>query len=288
MSHGSLGVVIPAYNAGATIIDAVQSAFSAGASEVIVVDDGSTDDTFVKAQGTDAKVLQQVNGGAAKARIAGAKLISSEFLVFLDADDRLIPKGVANSVAALEEDNDLVVSAGTVIGTGAKGLTRAFPIRYSPVDTRALLTNGYGPWPPCAAVIRTEAYRRSQYIVPKPLQPAFAEDYEMLIRLSMVGSISVREEPTCYYALAGGKSERSAALAIEAKEDLRSYYSQATGIEVSLLETSGVLMAADIRRARAAFASRNWIKTLRLLLRWFSRDPIKALSKLYSRPWKRN
>lgn len=288
MISDSLSVVIPAYMAESTIASAVDSAFSAGASEVIVVDDGSTDDTHVVAVAAGATCLRQANTGAAGARVAGAEHVRTDYLVFLDADDRLIADGVRRSVDFLRLHQRVAVSAGTVVGVGRGGKTRHFPIRFSPVTTASLLTQGFGPWPPCAAVIRTSAYRASQRLSQKPLNPAFAEDYEMLIRLSMIGEIDVRDDPTCYYAVYGGKSEKSALLAIQAKEEIRQYYSRTLQIKISPLSGKQMQMAADVRRARAAFAAGHLVETSRLLLKWVSRDPAQAARKLTSQPWKRN
>jgi glycosyltransferase involved in cell wall biosynthesis len=83
-----ISVVIPAYNAEATLgrcLDAL-SAQSRPPDEVIVVDDGSTDDTAELAQRYGARVVRQANAGAAAARNAGARAARGELLLFTDAD----------------------------------------------------------------------------------------------------------------------------------------------------------------------------------------------------------
>ncbi|WP_305092742.1 glycosyltransferase family A protein [Prescottella sp. R16] len=283
-----LTVVIPAFRAEQTIRRAVESAFAAGAATVIVVDDGSDDATGERAEEAGALCIRQENAGAATARARGAEHATSTYLSFLDSDDELLPDAVRNSVRVLEEDPSLAVSAGTVIGIAEGGDERPFPIRYSPVTTQSLLVNGFGPWPPCAAVVRRSAYVSTKTIEPAALAPRYAEDYELLIRLSMVGGIAVRDEPSCRYSLAGGKSVRSATSAIEAKEDIRRHYADHLGLDLEYMSERRVRMAASARRARAEWASGNTLSAALRLGEWMIADPVYAGRKLLTKPWNRN
>jgi len=91
----NLSVIIPAYNAEAFIVDTVQSALNQTYRdlEVIVVDDGSKDRTLERLDqfGGRVRVHQQANSGVARARNAGVKLATGEWIAFLDADDLWMP-----------------------------------------------------------------------------------------------------------------------------------------------------------------------------------------------------
>jgi glycosyltransferase involved in cell wall biosynthesis len=100
----SVTVIIPAFNAASTIVDAVRSAFaqSCAALEILVIDDGSTDDTAQLATAAGARVLSQSNAGVSAARNFGIKEARGEWLAFLDADDRWLPERLAKQHAAIK------------------------------------------------------------------------------------------------------------------------------------------------------------------------------------------
>jgi len=91
MSLPSISVIIAVYNGGSTIRRAIQSVLSqtCPAHELIVVDDGSTDDTaaVVRECGERITYVYQPNAGVSAARNAGAQTASGDWLAFLDADD---------------------------------------------------------------------------------------------------------------------------------------------------------------------------------------------------------
>jgi glycosyltransferase involved in cell wall biosynthesis len=84
----SVSVVIPAYNEGPRVGQVVRAAVAAELpAEVLVVDDGSRDDTVAQALAAGARVLRMpVNGGKARAMDAGAEAASCLAICFLDAD----------------------------------------------------------------------------------------------------------------------------------------------------------------------------------------------------------
>lgn len=96
-----ISIIIPTYNYGHYIIHALDSIYAQRDSdiEIIIIDDGSTDDTshIVKkySASTQSSIhlqyIQQQNQGPACARNRGAELATGDYLLFLDADDRLLP-----------------------------------------------------------------------------------------------------------------------------------------------------------------------------------------------------
>ena len=112
-----LSVIIPCYNAGSYLSQAVSSIRNQKTSfsldtEIIVIDDGSTDGCVEKLQGSDLKILHQNHQGASAARNYGMKEATGEYLLFLDADDVLVPDAVESLYQGLLQQKGSAVVLG--------------------------------------------------------------------------------------------------------------------------------------------------------------------------------
>jgi glycosyltransferase involved in cell wall biosynthesis len=100
----SVSVVIPCYNQGRFLREAIASAAAQRGlvPEIVVVDDGSTDETHaVATQDGTVSYLRQERRGLSEARNSGWRASSGNYLIFLDADDRLLPGAVEAGLEAL-------------------------------------------------------------------------------------------------------------------------------------------------------------------------------------------
>jgi glycosyltransferase involved in cell wall biosynthesis len=106
-----ISVVIPAYNAAASIDRAIRSVQhqSYPACEIIVVDDGSTDETelVVSQLGDVVTYIHQDNAGVSAARNQGIRAASGDWIAFLDADDEWLPHKLQRQVELLQRHPDL-------------------------------------------------------------------------------------------------------------------------------------------------------------------------------------
>ncbi len=104
-------VIIPAFNAAPFLPDTIRSVLQQThpPKEIIVVDDGSTDDTLQVLDGIPAelKVIHQENRGPGAATNAGIAVASSDFLAFLDADDLWEPEKMEKQLHVLMDQQDL-------------------------------------------------------------------------------------------------------------------------------------------------------------------------------------
>jgi glycosyltransferase involved in cell wall biosynthesis len=107
----SVSVVIPTYNYGRFIRDALSSVLAQTRSpaEIIVVDDGSTDETaaVVAAFGNAVRYIRQDNAGVCAARNLGVSESTSELIAFLDADDTLEPSNLEKQVARFDSEEGI-------------------------------------------------------------------------------------------------------------------------------------------------------------------------------------
>lgn len=106
-----ISVVIPSYNAARFVNQAIDSVIQQTYSpvEIIVVDDGSTDDTAQRLGelGDRIRYIHQANGGLSKARNRGIREARGEFVAFLDADDKWLPEKLQKQWEKLQADPDL-------------------------------------------------------------------------------------------------------------------------------------------------------------------------------------
>jgi len=116
----SFSVVIAAYEAAATVADAVESALAQTAPplEVIVCDDGSTDDIegALRPYRDRIVLLRKENGGEASAKNAAARAASGDFVAILDADDVFLPERLEalGELAATRPDLDILTTDATL------------------------------------------------------------------------------------------------------------------------------------------------------------------------------
>lgn len=105
-----ISVIIPAYNSAACIQRAVRSVLeqTRPADEIIIVDDGSADNTAdaIAAFEPAVRLIRQDNAGASVARNTGIQAASGDWVAFLDADDEWLPKKLAVQVPFLSAHPD--------------------------------------------------------------------------------------------------------------------------------------------------------------------------------------
>jgi glycosyltransferase involved in cell wall biosynthesis len=119
-SQSRVSVVIPCFNLGAFVAEAVDSVLRQtwGRPELVVVDDGSTDERTVaeldRLRGDGVHVLRTENAGPGAARNRGIEETRGEYLLCLDADDVLLPPFLERTVPKLDEQPEAGIVAADV------------------------------------------------------------------------------------------------------------------------------------------------------------------------------
>lgn len=136
MPSPTVSVVIPTYNRARFLPAAVASvrAQTYPCAEIVIVDDGSTDDTadVVAGLGPGIRYIWQANAGPAAARNRGIHEATGDYVAFLDTDDRWLPEKTALQVAVLQRESTVaLVSADMAIEdeTGTMQVTSNFQHR---------------------------------------------------------------------------------------------------------------------------------------------------------------
>ncbi len=132
-------VIIPAYNAETTVQRCLESVLRQNVPvEILLADDGSTDGTLrlSESYGRKVRILALPHHGVSAARNAGLAAASGEWILFLDADDTLLPDGLATLQPYMTEDTDAV--CGTIFrGNETKkynGETVTYPAGHDLMD----------------------------------------------------------------------------------------------------------------------------------------------------------
>lgn len=196
-------VVIPCYNYGAFIADAIRSVKAQTFEnwECIVIDDGSTDDSLIKInEAVDHdpkfKVLAQSNRGVAKARNRGAMEAKGEFLCFLDADDTLKERFMETLISPLLDDRSIGISFGSLeLHTPRGSIRGSWPSGFD-FDVQLRRRNQV---PSCNLLRRDAFFRAGGYKTHFTL----GEDAELWTNIGLCGftAIHASQAPTMIYRI---------------------------------------------------------------------------------------
>lgn len=188
----TISVVIPTYNCQAYLAEAVQSALSQCADgisiEVIVIDDGSTDDTsqvMAAIAHPSLRYIQQANQGVSAARNRGIMLSQSDLVAFLDADDYFFPHKLAQQAALFQAEAalGLVQSGWQQVNEVGKAMADIRPWEWVPQLTLEKFLK-FKPILPSALMVKREWLLQVGGFDPS-LQAA--EDVDLVSRLALKG-----------------------------------------------------------------------------------------------------
>ena len=238
-----VSVVIPTYNSGPLLVEAVSSvlAQTAPPDEVIVVDDGSTDDTAdrMAAFGPRVKFIRKENGGVSTARNLGMAKAIGDIIAFLDADDVWHPKKLEIQLAKLVARPDL-----GMLGTE----TYLWPAaRHPPIDPSIPLTVRVSPLADLAVknafvtstvLVRREVLRK---VGEFDTDQFGTEDYDLWLRIAQHVPVANIPVALTGYRIATPGSLSKNAVRMEA------------GMRIILrkLEAAGVFLGKPLLRRKA-------------------------------------
>ena len=198
-------VVIPAWQAGPFLRKALESLAlqTSSPEQVVVVDDGSTDDTSAIATELGATVIRQERRGPAAARNCGVAAAKTEFVAFLDADDWYSPDKLERSVELLEQlkANCLATDAWIVRNErvqGRKNLRRIVP---AALTTERLLQ---GSPIVCSSVVARTAAVREVGGFDEHEDLVATEDFDLWLRMSQREPIAYLPQPMTFYRVHAG------------------------------------------------------------------------------------
>lgn len=276
-----ISVVVPAYNAARYLAQTLESvcAQTFNSWELIVVDDGSSDNTPLIIQQfarRDERILarQQANAGVAAARNAGLLAASrnSWAIMFLDADDVLEPHALATLSAALEANLAAVGAHGQVRFIDGEGQ----PVRSGEAEAwgrerRALVDGRIVDWPPHlpttlavlvllnrirtpgSVLLRRELVESLGGFDPDP-HAAIAEDYLLWLRLACRGDFVFVDQLVLSYRVHADNASGN----LRRTDIARWYAHRKLAHAADVTEAQRALIKQGLRYARL-LGSRDWV-----------------------------
>ena len=236
-----VSVVIPAYNCGPWVAEAVASALAQThpPAEILVVDDGSTDDTaaHLAAFGSAIRVLRQANGGAAAARNAGVAAAAGSFIAFLDADDVWHPRKLERQLPHLAARPDLgLLATGHYAWPGPHADASADAPALIPVPLDRLIVRN-------SIVTSTVVARADVLRAAGPFDAELhgPEDFDLWLRVAQRAKLAILPTPLSGYRTVVGSLSKNA---VRMEEGMR--------------RILGKLDAAGVFRGRPLFRRRAW------------------------------
>ncbi len=203
-----VSVIIPTYNYGKYIEKAIDSVFAQTYRdfEIIVVDDGSTDNTreIIETRYKDkVRYFYQKNKGAPAARNKGIKESRGEYLAFLDADDWFAPENLKYKVKVLDNNTDIgwiysdwyyIDEKGEIIDKASNRYS--FHDRKLEGDISSELFSGGNYITTDSVLLRKQCFEKVGGF--DEILPAF-QDYELWLRVSLCFEVNFINEVLVYY-----------------------------------------------------------------------------------------
>lgn len=222
---GLVSIIIACYNQAHFLGEAIESALAQtyAKREIVVVDDGSTDNTAeVARRHPGLHYIYQENAGPSAARNAGVGNSRGEYLVFLDADDRLLPDALKIGVGSLRQHSDCAFVSGFCRLVVADGSLLSQPEQPC-IETDhylELLRRNY-IWCPASVM-----YRRNAFEAVHGFNESLGrgEDYDLFLRISRNYPVFCHKEFVADYRL--HRATRSADYSLMLQDMLRALDAQ--------------------------------------------------------------
>lgn len=211
-----VSVVVPTYNRGSLLrstLDSVRAqTLVPELVEIIVVDDGSTDDTVAQARtalegAPNVRIIEQANGGVARARNRGWRAARGEWIAFLDHDDTFHPTKLERLLALARPKSGVLVPRWCEVASGNE---RSESPTYSNVKNAfAWLLDWTNPIVSMSVpLVRRAALERVGGFDPRCVP---ADDWDLWLRLTTVTEFAFCDEVLVDYFLHAGQQRRQGA-----------------------------------------------------------------------------
>jgi hypothetical protein len=187
MTTTSVSIILPTYNRAHLVTEAIESVLNQTFTdfELIVVDDGSTDNTeqvVLSISDPRLRYIRQLNRGASAARNTGIEASVSKFVAFLDSDDLWLPEKLSLQMAKVNDNPKVGLVYGKYLSSiGSESSMKIAGVCFPQLELRRLLLGPVFHW-------STVLVRRLLLEQVGKFEEAFGgEDWELTLRLALAG-----------------------------------------------------------------------------------------------------
>lgn len=235
MEPSLVSVIIPTFNCGPYISDALRSVLSQEVTsfEIIVIDDCSTDNTeqIVRAIAPQARYLRnKVNSGPSFSRNRGIDASRGTYVAFLDADDQWLPGKLAAQLNVFADFPDVILVAGQMVHWDSPIPQLCESYKVTRYEFKDLILRNYMATPTVVAL-------REHVIAAGMFDEglSISEDYDLWLRLSRRGVLTRCETPVARYrtrsdGASAGNAARTYKLALEYIKSLKARFPNESNI----------------------------------------------------------
>ena len=220
-----VSIIIPTYNQAEYLKEAIESVLNQTYKniEIIIVDDGSTDNTLEVVASFDNKIvyIQQRNKGASSARNTGIKEASGEYVAFLDSDDMWIKNKLEKQIEFIKNDPEI-----GLLGTGCYEMINMGKMIYKkifPAKNEILQKDliKYNPFIQSSVIVEKDVFNDIDLYDEKFKE---SEDYDLWLRIAQKYKVANLPEALVtkrYYekGLSKNKDSKQLYFALKAKKN---------------------------------------------------------------------
>jgi len=224
-SEPKISVIIPTYNQSECLKEAIESVLNQTYKniEIIVIDDGSTDNTLGVVGSFDNKIvcIQQKNKGASSARNIGIKKANGEYLAFLDSDDMWIKNKLEKQIDFIKKNPEI-----GLLGTGCYQMINIGKVIHKKIfpNKNEILQKDlikYNPFIQSSVMVKKDVFNHIDLYDEKFKE---SEDYDLWLRIAQKYKVANLEQALVtkrYYekGLSKNKDNKQLYFALKAKKD---------------------------------------------------------------------
>jgi len=205
IDSSKVSIVVPLYDSGTHIAETMATILAQTYQnyEIIIVDDGSVDDslTILKSENDRIFLISKSNGGPASARNIAIKVSSGPFIAFLDSDDLWVANKLEEQVACLQQSKSIGLVYSEALMFSQFNAVKSIKCKIGYTQSPAMCNLLFGDFIPNSSVIIRRSCIEKIGLLDEDKALIAVEDYDYWLRIAKHYAISAISKPLAYYRI---------------------------------------------------------------------------------------